>query len=190
MRAWGALLVGVFWVLLTGGRDSLAEMTLTTSWERPVKFKVVDAESGAPIAQPLVILKMEKHLEGTEAALPFYDVMQGAATGFADYRVSTKSLSAVVMVLVPGYRMLTQKLIWKDLPARQFDSAGIETSVPTITLAVTPLGRASGWPREYRFVIVPELEDITPLSPPYLSREEKKLLEEFLRREENRLLGL
>jgi hypothetical protein len=137
-----------------------------------------------------VVIKMEKRLEGMESALPFYDVMQGAATGFADYRVSTRSLSAVVMVVVPGYRLLTQKLLWQELPARQFGSAGNETSVPTITLAMTALGQASAWRREYRLAIVPELEDITPLTPPYLAPDEKKLLEEFLRREENRLLGL
>lgn len=190
MPARWALVAAIVFMSLTWGHDCRAEVTLTTSWERPVRFKIVDAHSNMPLSQPLVILKVEKHLEGAEGALPFYDVMQGSATGVADYRVSNKSLSAEVRVIVSGYNLLTRKLLWQELPPRQFDSAGIETSVPTITLAMKPLDKASAWQREYRLVIVPELEDITPLSPPYLAPDEKRLLDEFLRREDNRLLGL
>ena len=167
-----------------------ADVNLTTSWERPVQLKIVDVASEGPLSQALLIIKTEKHAEGSADPVYFYDVMQGAATGLADYRVSEKSPGADVRVVVPGYALLTQKLFWKDLPARQTDSSGLETTIPTITLSLKPLPKASDWQREFRFVIAPELEDLLQLQPPFLSRDEHRTIQEFLNRERDRMLGL
>jgi hypothetical protein len=167
-----------------------ADVNLTTSWERPVKFKLVDAESEGPLSQALLILKTEKRTEGSAQPVFFYEVVKGSVTGLAEYRVSEKSPGAEVWVVAPGYALLTKKLLWKDLPGRQIDSSGLETSVPTIPLTVKPLPEASAWQREFRFVIVPELEDLLQLQPPFLSRDEHRTINEFLNRERDRILGL
>ncbi len=167
-----------------------ADVNLTTSWERAVQLKIVDLESEGPLSQALLIIKTEKRAEGSADPVYFYDVMQGSVTGLADYRVGEKSPGADVRVVVPGYALLTQKLFWKDLPARQIDSSGLEKTVPTITLTLKPLPQASDWQREFRFVIAPELEDLLQLQPPFLSRDEHRTINEFLNRERNRMLGL
>jgi len=167
-----------------------ADVNLTTSWERPVKFNVVDADSEGPLSQPLLIIKTAKHAEGSAEPVFFYEVIKGSFAGFGDYRVSEKSTGAEVRVVAPGYALLTQKLLWKDLPPRKIDSFGLETSVPTITLMVKSLSEASAWQREFRFVIVPELEDLLQLQPPFMSRDDHRTINEFLNRERDRMLGL
>jgi hypothetical protein len=167
-----------------------ADVNLTTSWERPVKFKIVDVESEGPLSQALLIIKTEKHTEGSADPVYFYDVMQGSVTGLVDYRVSEKSPGADVRVVVSGYALLSQKLSWQDLPARQIDSSGLETTIPTITLTLKPLPKASDWQREFRFVVAPELEELLQLQPPFLSRDEHRTINEFLNRERDRMLGL
>lgn len=184
------LLTVILSVLPVGLPQAAAEVTLITSWERPVKFKVLDAVTDAPVPQALLIVKYEKRTEGRDEPLPFYDVMPAAVTGLADYRVSSQSPGAEIKVVAPGYRLLTQKLSWQGLPPRQFDSSGLETSVPVFPLALKPLDQEGAWKREFRLVIVPELEDLLPLQPPYLSRDELRVINEFLNRERNRMLGL
>ena len=167
-----------------------ADVSLTTSWERPVIFKIVDAESAGPPSQALLIIKTEKRVTGSAEPVYFYSVSKVPVTGLADYRISSTSTGADVRVVAPGYALLTQKLLWKALPDRKIDSSGIETSVPTITLEVKPLREARAWQREFRFIIAPELEDLLPLQPPFLSRDEHRIINEFLNRERDRMLGL
>ena len=187
---------GVFSLVVAGGLLAFwsprldADVNLTTSWERPVQLKIVDVESQGPLPQALLIIKTEKHAEGSADPVYFYDVMQGAATGLADYRVSEKSPGADVRVVVPGYAILTQKLLWQVLPARKLDSSGLDVDAPVIVLTVKPLPEDRQWLREFRFVIAPEMEDLMQLQPPFLSRDEQRIIEEFLNRERDRLLGL
>ncbi len=183
-------LVAAICLLALWHPSASADVNLTTSWERPVQFKVVDVESEGPLSQALLIIRTEKRTEGSPDPVFFFEVIKGAVTGLAEYRVSEKSPGAEVRVVAPGYALLTQKLLWKDLPARQIDSSGLEASVPTITLKVKPLPEARAWQREFRFVIVPELEDLLQLQPPFLSRDEHRTINEFLNRERDRMLGL
>lgn len=170
--------------------QAAAEVSLVTSWERPVKFKLLDAVTQDPVPQALLIVKNEKRTEGRDEALSFYDVIPAAVTGLADYRVGSQSPGAEIKVVAPGYRMLTQKLSWQGLPPRRFDSSGAETNLPVFPLELKPLDQDGAWKREFRLVVVPELEDLLPLQPPYLSRDELRMINEFLNRERNRMLGL
>ncbi len=180
-----ALFLLVFW-----GFPVYADFNLTTSWERPVQFKVIDIESEEPLAQPLLIIKSEKHTESSAAPIAFYDVIKGSVTGQAEYKVDEKSTVAEVWAIVSGYKLTTHRILWKELPARQMDSSGMEVNIPTITLTLKPVGKASDWQREFRLVIAPELEDLLQLKPPYLSGDEHRAISEFLNRERDRMLGL
>ncbi len=167
-----------------------AAINVTTSWERPVIFKIIDAESGKALPQPLLIIKMEKNVEGSAESLSFYDVVRGSASGLADYQVDTKRVSAEVWVIVADYKFTTHNVLWKDLPARQVDSSGVEREIPILPLALKPLEKASSWQREFRLVVAPELEDLQTVHPPFLSADEQRIIREFLNRERDRMLGL
>ena len=75
------------------------------------------------------------------------------------------------------------------MPPREYDSFGLEKNLPRLTLALKPLPKASDWKREFRLVVVPELEDILQMKPPYLSKEEQRVINEFLNRERHSPLG-
>ena len=167
-----------------------AALSLSTSWERPVTFKLVDADSNGPLDEALLIIKTEKRAEGSPEPVYFYDVLKGPATGLIDYRISEKSAGAEVRVVRHGYALLTQKLLWQALPARKLDSSGLDVDAPVIVLTVKPLPEDRQWLREFRFVIAPEMEDLMQLQPPFLSRDEQRIIEEFLNRERDRLIGL
>jgi hypothetical protein len=191
MRALPDIFISIaFFLLAFWSIPVYADLNLTTNWERPVQFKVVDVESEKPLAQPLLIIKSAKRTESSAEPIAFYDVIKGAVTGFADYRVDENSTAAEVWAIVSGYKLTTHRVLWKELPARQMDSSGMEVNVPTITLALKPVGKASDWQREFRLVIAPELEDLLQLKPPYLSGDEHRAISEFLNRERDRMLGL
>lgn len=179
----GALLLAMVSFFLVSWRADLSAANITTSWERSVVFKVVDADSGAALSQPIVIIKQAKHFEDSVEPIYFYDVITGSTAGLAEYKVAVKSDGAEVRAIVPGYQLLTRKVSWQELPPREFDNFGIENNLPRLTLALKALPKASDWKREFRLVVVPELEDILQLKPPYLSKEEQRVLSEFLNRE-------
>lgn len=173
-------------ILLVSWNPQLcAAVNITTSWERPVTFKVVDINSAAALSQPLLIIKKVKLAEGVAEPIPFYEVITGSSAGLADYLVEVKSEGVEVRVIVPGYVLSTRKLLWNELPPRELDGFGSEKKIPTITLALQPLAKASDWKREFRLVIEPELEDLLPLKPPHLSKEGHRAINEFLNRERN-----
>jgi hypothetical protein len=184
LTACAICLIG-FW-----GPPADAGLSLSTSWERPVTFKLVDAESSAPLDEALLIIKTEKRAEGSTEPVYFYDVVKGPTTGLIDYRVSEKTPGAEIRVVRHGYALLTQKLLWQSLPARKLDSSGLDIDAPVIALPAKPLSEEKGWLREFRFVIAPELEDLLQVQPPFLSRDEQRTIDEFLNRERDRLLGL
>lgn len=167
-----------------------AAINLTTSWERAVKFKVIDAESGKAISQSLLIVKTKKSVEGSAEPVFFYDVVKGSVSGLADYRVDTKSPNAEVWVIVAGYKFTIHNVLWNELPTRQMDNSGIEENIPTITLTLKPLEKPSAWQREFRLVVAPELEDLQTLHPTFLSNDKQRIIREFLNRERDRMLGL
>lgn len=185
----GALLLAMVSFLLVSWRSDLSAANITTSWERPVVFKIVDADSGAALSQPIVIIKQAKLFEGSVEPIHFYDVITGSAAGLAEYQVEVKSDGAEVRVIVPGYLLLTRKVSWKELPPRELDSFGLEKNLPRLTLTLKPLPKASDWKREFRLVVAPELEDILQLKPPYLSKEGQRVINEFLNRERHPPLG-
>lgn len=184
------LLASAFCLLAFCALPVHADLNLTTSWDRLVKFKIVDAESDEALPQPLVIIKSEKRTEGRTEALAFYDVIKGSMAGQAEYRVDEKNAVAEVWAIVPGYKLTTHRVLWKELPARQMDSSGMEVNIPTLTLGLKSVGQPSDWKREFRLVIAPELEDLMQLKPPFLSADEQRAISEFLNRERDRMLGL
>ena len=121
-------------------------------------------------------------------------VVVTGATGFigshlVDYLVEVKSEGVEVRVIVPGYELLTRKVLWNKLPPRELDDFGSAKKIPIITLPLKPLAKASDWKREFRLVIVPELEELILLKPPQLSKQGHRAINEFLNRERNPALG-
>lgn len=189
LREWRVLAAAIS-LLVVFCSSSFADVSLTTSWDRQVKFKVFDAESEEVLSQPLLIIKSEKRTETTAEPIPFYDVIKGSETALIDYRVDAKSPLAEVWAVVPGYKLTTHRILWQELPARQMDGSGLEVNFPTVLLPLKPVGNAKDWQREFRLVIAPELEDLLRLKPPYLSADEHRAISEFLNRERDRMLGL
>ena len=182
-------LVLVGFILVSWSPRLYAAIDITTSWERPVTFKVVDVDSAAALSQPLLIIKKVKLAEGIAEPIIFYEVITGSTAGLVDYLVEVKSEGVEVMSIVPGYGLSHRKVFWNELPPRELDGFGSEKKVPTITLALKPLPKASDWKREFRLVIVPELEELILLNPPQLSKQGHRAINEFLNRERNPALG-
>ncbi|MFC1779090.1 hypothetical protein ACFLZU_01945 [Thermodesulfobacteriota bacterium] len=182
-------LVLVGFILASWSPRLYAAIDITTSWERPVTFKVVDVDSAAALSQPLLIIKKVKLAEGIAEPIIFYEVLTGSTAGLVDYLVEVKSEGVEVMSIVPGYGLSNRKVFWNELPPRELDGFGSEKKVPTITLALKPLPKASDWKREFRLVIVPELEELILLKPPQLSKQGHRAINEFLNRERNPALG-
>lgn len=182
-------LVLVSFLLVSWSHQLYAAVNITTSWERPVNFKVVDHDSAAALSEPLLIIKKVKLAEGVADPIPFYEVITGSAAGLADYLVEVKSEGVEVRVIVPGYVLLTRKVLWNKLPPRELDDFGSAKKIPMITLPLKPLAKASDWTREFRLVIVPELEYLMTLKPPQLSKDGHRAITEFLNRERHPTLG-
>jgi len=170
--------------------SAVAEVTLTLGWERPVRFKVVDAETGEAVARPLLIVATEKEYEGAPQPVKTFEVLRGGESGTVDYKASEKVRGVELRLTAPGYAYLIKQVSWQQLPPRQRDKEGFDLGPPpVIELALKNLERSGDWKREFRISIGPALEEYLALGPPAMSREGKKLIADFLNKERDKLLG-
>ena len=182
---WGCVVVTLFCAGLAN-----AEVTVRVSWERPVNFKLVDAETGEALPKALLVVITEKIEESARQPVLFYDVFERSAAGLVAYPASEKISGVEVRAAATGYALLSQKISWQDLPARQKDQYGLDIGKPPeIPLALKNLSRSGRWPSHFRLVLGPELDELMLQKPPQLSPDEKRLIGEFLNRERNRMLG-
>lgn len=167
-----------------------AELTVIKSWERPVLFKAVDASTGEPVPSPLMIVATEQAYEGAPAPVKSYEVFRGDSEGSVEYRASDRVAGAELHVVASGYALLYKSVKWSDLPPRQRDAAGFETGKPpVVAIELKKFATKSDWNRELRLNIGPTLDDFLKIRPPAMGQEGKKLIEEFLNRERDKLIG-
>lgn len=167
-----------------------AEFTLRFGWERPVQFKVVDAQTGEPVPRPLVIVETEKVYEGSAEPVKSYEVLRGNDLGQVDYKASEKVPGVGLRIVASGYAMLYKRLSWKDLPPRQRDREGFDVGPPPVVpIEMKNLERLGEWKNNFRLNIGPALEEFLEIGPPAMSPEDKKAIADFLNRERDKLLG-
>ncbi len=175
---------------LLGVGQVFAEVSIRVSWERPVQFRLTDAETGAAIPRPLLIIITEKFAEGGNRPIPFYDVLEGTESGVVAYQASDKDTGVEIRAVATGYALLSQKVNWQDLPPRHKDQHGLDVGAPeVIPVALKNLSHTGRWQSHFRLVIAPELEEMLQLKPPHLSPAEKRLISDFLNRQHNQRLG-
>ncbi len=186
LRAFGILMLAG--LLLAS--PVFAEVTLSLGWERPVRFKVVDAETGEAVAKPLVLVGTTKEYPGAPAPLQMFEVLRGNSAGLIEYQASEKTSGVELRVTASGYALLIKKVHWKDLPPRQQDRDGFDLGpAPLITIELKNLARSGEWAHNFKLNIGPALEEYLELVPPAMTREGKKAIADFLDKERGRLLG-
>ncbi|BCR03102.1 hypothetical protein DESUT3_01710 [Desulfuromonas versatilis] len=177
-------------VLLSLSAPAAAQVSVSFGWERPVQFKVVDAETGEAVARPLLVVATSKEYPGAPAPVKSYDVYRGNAVGVVDYKASEKVPGVELRVVASGYSFLTKQVHWKDLPQRKRDSDGLDLGPPpVVTIELKNLERSGEWARNFKLNIGPALEEFLEIGPPAMSRDGKKLIGDFLDKERGKLLG-
>jgi hypothetical protein len=185
---WTGLTLSMLLIWVTQSR---AEVTFTVGWERPVRFKVVDAETGAAVAKPLLIIKTEKTEEGSNQPVAYYEVLEGSENGMVPFQANEKIRGVEVRAVATGYALLTRNVLWQELPPRQRDEQGLDLGPPPeIVLALKDLSRTGRWQSNFRLTVAPDLDELLQVKPPFLSTEDKRIISEFLNRERNQMLGL
>jgi len=177
-------------LLLLSPISASAEVTLTLGWERPVQFRVVDAETGEAVSRPLLIVATEKEYEGAPQPVTTFEVLRGGENGTVDYKASENVAGVELRLTAPGYAYLIKQVGWQQLPPRQRDREGFDGGPPpVIEVPLKNLERSGDWKREFRISIGPALEEYLALGPPAMNREGKKLIGDFLNKERDKLLG-
>ncbi len=177
-------------LLLAALPAARAEITLTLGWERPVQFKVIDAETGEAVSRPLLIVETEKVYEGAPQAVKNFEVLRGNDLGLIDYKASEKVPTVGLRVVASGYAMLYKKFSVKELPPRQRDREGFDVGpAPAVVIEMKNLERHGEWKNNFRLNIGPALEEFLEVGPPAMPKEGKKLLADFLNKERDKLLG-
>lgn len=179
--------IGFLLLAATGG---VAEMEIILGWERPVRFAVIDAETGEPVPRPLLIVATEKLYEGSAQPVVTYKVLRGTAAGTVDYQASEKNAGVELQVTAPGHELLVKQVSWKELPPRQRDERGSDVGpVPVIPVELNNLERLGEWKQSFRLNIRPSLEELLQLPAHAMSRQDRKVISDFIDRQENSLLG-
>ncbi len=180
----------VLLIVLSLAATAAAQVSVSFGWERPVQFKVVDAETGEAVAKPLLVVATSKDYPGAPAPVKSYHVYRGNAVGVVDYKASEKQPGVELRVVASGYSLLVKQVNWKELPQRRRDSDGFDLgSPPVVTIELKNLERQGEWARNFKINIGPALEELLEIGPPAMTRDSKQLIADFLNKERGKLLG-